>query len=97
MVSSVSSEWNQSENAPWEFIAAVSIVSFKNSDETPLYNGEEMEFWTKDEHTKHGCVMVTKGELKWVSVLTSNTDWMHELVMLFVDHLVKREVLMFAV
>lgn len=97
VVGSVSTERDQSEDAPWEFIAAMSVVGFENSNKTPLNDGEEMELRTEDEHAEHGGVMVSKGKLEWMSVLACNTDWVHELVMLFVDHLVKREVLMFAV
>jgi len=97
VVGSVSTERDQSEDAPWEFIAAMSVVGFENSNKTPLNDGEEMELRTEDEHAEHGGVMVSKGKFEWMSVLACNTDWVHELVMLFVDHLVKREVLMFAV
>ena len=85
VVCAVSSEWNQSENTPWEFISAVSIVSFENSNETPLDNGEEVKLWSENEHSNHGGVMVAESKLKWVSIFTCNADWMHELVVLFVD------------
>jgi len=51
MVGSISSKRNESENAPWEFVSAMSIVSFKNSDKSPLDDSEEMKFRAKDEHT----------------------------------------------
>ena len=97
MVGSVSSKWNQSENAPWEFVSTVSIVSFKDSDKSPLDNSEEMEFWTKDKHAYHGGVVVSKHKLKRMSVLAGDTDWMHEFMMLLVDHLVQWEPFVFAV
>ena len=53
VVSSVSTEWNKSENTPWEFVSAVTVVSFENSDKSPLHNGEEVKLWTKNEHTDH--------------------------------------------
>lgn len=40
--------------------------------------------------------MVAKHELQWMSILTCDTNWMHEFVMLLVDPLVKRESLVFA-
>jgi hypothetical protein len=97
MVGTISSERNQSENAPWELVAAVTVMGFKNSNETPLDNGEEMKFWTKDKHSDHGGVMVSKCKLKRVSVFTCNTYWVHEFVMLFMDPLVKWHIWMFAV
>jgi hypothetical protein len=97
MVGSISSERNKSENTPWEFVSAVSIVSFKNSDKSPLDDSEEMKFRAKDEHTYHGGVVVSKSKLKRMSVLTCDTDWVHEFMMLFVDHLVHWEPFMFTV
>jgi len=88
MVSSVSSKWNQSKNAPWELVSTVTVVSFKDSDKSPLHDSEEMKFWAKDKHTYHGGVVVTKNEFKRMSVFTGDTDWMHEFMMLLVDHLV---------
>jgi len=85
VVCTVSSKWNQSENTPWEFISAVSIVSFENSNETPLDNGEEVELWSEDEHSNHRGVMVAESKLKRVSIFTCDANWMHELVVLFVD------------
>ena len=53
VVRSVSAERNQSEDAPREFVATVTVVSFKDSDKSPLHDGKEMELWTEDKHTEH--------------------------------------------
>ena len=63
----------------------MSIVGFKNSDESPLENSEKVKFWSKNEHADHGGVMISKYKLERVSILTGNADWVHELMMLFVD------------
>jgi len=63
----------------------VSIVGFKNSDESPLENSEKVKFWSENEHADHGSVMISKNKLERVSILTGNADWVHELMMLFVD------------
>ena len=97
VVGSVSSEWNQSEDAPREFVSTVSIVGFKDSDKSPLENCEKVKFWAENEHAEHGGVMISKDKLERVRIFTGDADWVHELMMLFVDQLVEREIFILAV
>lgn len=97
MIGSVRVERDNSENAPWEFVAAVGIMRFQDSNSSPQHHGPEMALRSKQKHPDKRRIVVGNQKLYRMAILAANTDWLQEFVMLLMEPLVQRQSFVFAV
>jgi len=97
VVGSICAKGHASEDAPWELIARMTVVGLHYSNDAPVHQGPEMATRAEDEKTYEGRVVVANNKFYRVGILTRDTDWVHEIMVLFVEPLVEWQSFIFAV